>query len=108
MKWTELNDIKQLDAINQPFIVFKHSTRCPISGMAKRNVELEADMIPDDVPAFFLDLIKYRDLSNQIAERYAVRHESPQLLLIADGRCAYHASHGDISVSGVVSAIAGL
>ena len=108
MKWTELTDMNQLDDINQPFIVFKHSTRCPISGMAKRNVELEADMIPDDVPAFFLDLIKYRDLSNQIAERYSVRHESPQLLLISEGRCAYHASHSDISVSAVVSAVAAL
>lgn len=108
MKWTEFTDMNQLDALKQPFIIFKHSTRCPISGMAKRNVELEADMIPDDVPAFFLDLIKHRDLSNQIAERYSVRHESPQLLLISEDHCAYHASHGDISVSDVVSAIAAL
>jgi len=108
MKWIEFTDINQLNDISQPFIIFKHSTRCPISGMAKRNVELEADMIPDNVPAFFLDLIKYRDLSNQIAERYSVRHESPQLLLISEGRCAYDASHSDISVSAVVSAIAGL
>lgn len=108
MKWTELNNINQLSGINGPFIIFKHSTRCPISGMAKRNVELEADMIPDDVPVFYLDLIRYREVSNQIADRYAVRHESPQILLISDNSCAYHASHGDISVSGVVSAIAAL
>lgn len=108
MKWTELNDITQLNDITGPFIIFKHSTRCPISGMARRNVELEADMIPEDVPLFYLDLIKYRDISNEIADRYAVRHESPQILLISDNRCTYHASHGDISVSEVVSAIAAL
>lgn len=101
MNWTSLESAGQLDGIKQNHgysLIFKHSTRCSISMMAKRRFELDWDKIPTEIPLYFLDLIKYRDISGQIASDFAVHHESPQLLLIKDGECILDQSHGEISV----------
>ncbi len=101
MTWTALNSADQIDAIKQQpgySIIFKHSTRCSISMMAKRRFELDWDQLPESVPLYFLDLIKFREISNQIAQDFQVHHESPQLLLIKDGECILDQSHGAISV----------
>lgn len=108
MDWIPLVTSDQLEEIqksSQPSIIFKHSTRCPVSSMAKRNVQLEAVLIPEGVPTYYLDLIQFRDLSNAVAERWDVRHESPQLLLIHNNKCLYHASHNSISIAEVVNKI---
>ena len=100
MNWIQLETTQQLQDIQHISgysILFKHSTRCPISMMAKRRFELDKDALPQDTPLYFLDLIKHRDLSAAIAKTFDVYHESPQLLLIKDGKCVYHASHGEIS-----------
>jgi len=100
MKWTILEDLQQLDEIkssSQPSLIFKHSTRCSISMMAKKRFELDWDALPENMNLYFLDLIRYREISNTIAEVFNVHHESPQLLLIKDGECVYEASHGEIS-----------
>ena len=67
--------------------------------MAKRRFELDWDELPQNMPLYFLDLIKYRDLSNQVAHDFQVHHESPQLLLIKDGECILDQSHSGISVN---------
>lgn len=108
MNWIALEDINQLEKIktsSTPSIIFKHSTRCPVSGMAKRNFQLEAPLLPERVDVYYLDLIKYRDISNHIAEHWNIRHESPQVLLIKDGQCVYTASHSDIEMADVVKHI---
>jgi bacillithiol system protein YtxJ len=109
MKWTLLESAEQLHSIKQQkgySIIFKHSTRCSISMMAKRRFELEWDNLPSDVSLYFLDLIKYRDLSNLVATELLVHHESPQLLLIKDGECILDQSHGAISVDEALSVLA--
>jgi bacillithiol system protein YtxJ len=101
MNWTSLESAEQVNAIkNQPgfSLIFKHSTRCSISMMAKRRFELDWDKLPADMPLYFLDLIKYRELSGQVAHDFQVHHESPQMLLIRDGECVLDQSHGQISV----------
>ena len=108
MNWTMLNSAEQLNEIkNQEgySAIFKHSTRCSISMMAKRRFELDMDKIPGDVHLYFLDLIKYRDISNQVAADFHVHHESPQLLLIKSGECVLDLSHGEISVDEALSVI---
>lgn len=104
MKWTELNELSQLDSIieashGQPQAIFKHSTRCIISRTVKRNFEAA---MPDDhhgVAVHHLDLIAHRDISNAIAARTGVPHESPQLILIDKGEVVYHSSHQHIEAS---------
>jgi bacillithiol system protein YtxJ len=66
--------------------------------MAKRRIEMDAADLPENLPVYFLDLIKHRDISNQIAQVFHVHHESPQLLLIKDGECILDQSHSHISV----------
>lgn len=101
MNWIKLEDIKQLEDIrvaNGYSLIFKHSTRCSISMMAKKRVDMDLDDLPENVKPYFLDLIAHREISNQIAEIFSVYHESPQLLLIKDGECVLDQSHGDISI----------
>ena len=108
MNWTQLQSTDQLNEIkNLPgySIIFKHSTRCSISMMAKRKFELDWDDLPENLPLYFLDLIQYREISNQIAQLFHVYHESPQLLLIKDGECILDQSHGGISVDEALSVI---
>jgi len=109
MNWVNLTSVEQLEEIknaNGYSLIFKHSTRCSISLMAKKNFEFDWDIIPSDTKLFFLDLISYRDISNQIAEIFQVAHQSPQILLIKDGECILEASHSDISAEEVAEVIA--
>jgi len=108
MNWTQLQSTDQLNEIkNLPgySIIFKHSTRCSISMMAKRRFELDWDSLPEELPLYFLDLIQHREISNQIAQLFHVYHESPQLLLIKDGECILDQSHGGISVDEALTMI---
>jgi bacillithiol system protein YtxJ len=109
MNWTSLDSANQVDAIKQSTgysLIFKHSTRCSISMMAKRRFEMDMDKLPADMPLYFLDLIKYREISSQIAQDFQVHHESPQMLLIKDGECILDQSHGGISVDETLEVLA--
>lgn len=103
MKWEEITSLEQLEKIkksseNQPIIIYKHSTRCGISSMAIDRLERAwKDEEMQSVQTYFLNLISYREISQAIADTFGVRHESPQVLLIKDGKCTFHASHMAIS-----------
>ncbi|RTY88890.1 bacillithiol system redox-active protein YtxJ [Flavobacterium sp. RSP15] len=100
INWNELTDLVQLDEIiaisnEKPVAIFKHSARCSISRMALKQFENEFNS-SDKVTPYFLDLITHRDISNEIANRFGVTHQSPQLILIKDGKAIYNVSHSDI------------
>lgn len=104
INWIPLESSQQLDEIvklssSTPCLVFKHSTRCSISSMAKSRLEKSWDFSGEDLKPYYLDLIQFRSISNEIAERFGIHHESPQILLIRNGACTYDASHLDISVA---------
>lgn len=101
MKWIPLQSEEQLELIKssgESAIVFKHSTRCSISRIVKRNFEMDWDESLGEMPVYYLDLLNFRTISNKIAEEFNVIHESPQLLLIRDGECRYNASHSAVSL----------
>ncbi|MVN21504.1 bacillithiol system redox-active protein YtxJ [Mucilaginibacter arboris] len=105
MNWINLTSEEQIKAIKAAkgySIIFKHSTRCSISMMAKRRFELDGNLFDENTPLYFLDLIKYRELSAKVAETFNVHHESPQLLLIKDGECILNQSHSSISAEEAV------
>ncbi|WP_443937800.1 bacillithiol system redox-active protein YtxJ [Pedobacter sp. MW01-1-1] len=109
MNWLNLTSLEQLNEIKNAegySLIFKHSTRCSISMMAKRNFEFNWDVIPQETNLYFLDLIAYREISNEIAELFQVAHQSPQILLIKNGDCILEASHSDISAEEVAEVIA--
>jgi len=108
MEWNKLTDLNQISDIKSKpgySLIFKHSTRCSVSMMAKKRFELDWDIIPEGTNLYFLDLISHRAVSAQIAETFQVHHESPQILLIKDGSCVLDASHSDISADEVAEAI---
>jgi bacillithiol system protein YtxJ len=99
MNWIPLTDQTQLDLIAEasllrPQMIFKHSTRCSISVMAKNRL----DRYPghDGIDCFYLDLLQFRPISNAVTERFMVHHESPQVILIRNKECIYDESHNAI------------
>ncbi|MCX2742032.1 bacillithiol system redox-active protein YtxJ [Pontibacter anaerobius] len=112
MNWHPLTSVDQLEEImdeskNTPVVIFKHSTACSISSTAKSRLERQwAGAGIDHVKPYYLDLISYRPVSNEVAELLQVRHQSPQLLLVQDGVCTYDASHLGISVDALKKQVA--
>jgi bacillithiol system protein YtxJ len=104
MNWIPLTDLAQLDQIalassDRMQLLFKHSTRCSISVMAKNRLDRHAS--PDSIDCYYLDLLQHRDISNEIANRFNVHHESPQVILIQHGECVYDESHNAIDWSDI-------
>ena len=109
MNWIDLNNMQQLADIKElsktrPQVIFKHSTRCSISTMAKSR--LERNEQPDSGDFYFLDLLKYRSISDQIATEFAVTHQSPQILLIKNTECVYEESHSGIQMDEIAEQMA--
>lgn len=104
MNWIPLTQEEQLNQIVEksgtvPQVIFKHSTRCGTSAMVLSR--LERSGTPSHIDFYFLDLIRYRDISNKIARQFSVHHESPQILVIRNGECVYDESHISISMDEV-------
>src|SRR5690606_29602355 len=100
--WIALNSSEQLaeieaKSITKTQVIFKHSTRCGISRMVLSQFESDFDTSENNLDLYYLDLLNHRDISNAIAERYNVVHESPQLIIIKNGMAAANASHGSIN-----------
>jgi len=101
--WKELNNLEQLEEIKKlssekPVVIFKHSSRCSISSMALGRLERSWDGVDHkNTEIYFLDLIQYRNISTAVAETFDVFHQSPQIIVIKDGKAIYDESHMGIS-----------
>jgi bacillithiol system protein YtxJ len=110
LNWIEIKEVGSLDSIfngndGKPALLFKHSTRCSISSMALSRFESEWDLSPEKCDLYYIDLIAYRPVSNAIAERSNVVHQSPQAILVIDGKVQYHNSHNGISATDIAQVI---
>ena len=108
--WINITSEKDVDALNRrshevSCLIFKHSTRCPLSTVARMRIESDNNPPLDRLEYYYLDLIRYRQVSNYISTLYSVHHESPQILLIKDGECFYDDSHLDIKPEFIVQAL---
>jgi len=109
MNWIPLQSEEQIQEIveksrEKAQIIFKHSTRCSISSMAKGR--LDRSSAPENTDFYYLDLIANRNLSNKVSDTFSVHHESPQILLIKNGECVYDESHGSISMDEIEEQVA--
>src|SRR5690606_24873814 len=100
LSWNILEHSDQLEMIIQnswerPVLIFKHSTRCIISKSALRSFESGFNL-EDKMTLYYLDLLQYRNVSNEIAEVFGIVHQSPQILLIKNGKVIYNESHEGI------------
>jgi bacillithiol system protein YtxJ len=98
---TEKNQIAEIIALSNsiPVYIFKHSTTCGISAQAKENVEISFKNTDKPFLFYYLDLLKYRSVSNEVASKLNVHHQSPQLILVHDGQVAFTTSHHKIKAN---------
>jgi bacillithiol system protein YtxJ len=94
----ELNTRQECDAAfdGDASVIFKHSTQCPISANARREMESFTSG-GEPVPVYMLDVNERRELSDYVAERTGIEHQSPQVVLLRGGNPEWHASRFDIS-----------
>lgn len=102
--WHILGEMDQLDKIleesnTKPIAIFKHSTRCGISRGVLKIFERNYSLSKDQMKLYFLDLLANRDISNEIAARFKVNHESPQIIVLKDGKVVHHDSHHSIEAA---------
>ena len=102
LPWISLTTLEQLTNIQSKSqtktqIVFKHSTRCGISRMVMNQFIAAYSLSESNADLYYLDLLNYREISNEIASKFQVFHESPQLLVIKNGVAVANASHGAIN-----------
>ncbi len=100
--WIPLNTVDQLGTIKEksssrPQVIFKHSTTCGISRMVLNMFKSSYSLQDGQMDLYFLDLLANRDVSNAVASKFVVMHQSPQLLIIKNGVVVIHDSHGAIS-----------
>ena len=108
MNWISLTKETELDNIveksfSRPQLIFKHSTRCSISSVAKGRVD-KSD-IDNTFDCYYLDLIAFRNISDLVAEKFQVYHESPQVLVIRNGECIYEETHNAIRPDDILESI---
>lgn len=102
LPWIPLNDIQQLQHIIEkskvkPQAIFKHSTRCGISRMVMNQFIDMYNLTENDLDLYYLDLLNYRSISNEVGIQFMIMHESPQLIVLKNGKAVSHASHGAIN-----------
>ena len=103
MNWIALESEHQISELSDrstatAVVIFKHSTSCAISSIAKSRIANNWDIPADEIIPYYLDILRYRSISNQIADHFDVVHESPQILLIKNRECVYENSHLDINI----------
>lgn len=101
LPWKQLTTVEQLNTIEtlskgKTQVIFKHSTRCGISTMVM-NQFVSAYNIDANLDLYYLDLLSYRDVSNETGFKFQVMHQSPQLIVVRNGVVVAHASHGAIN-----------
>jgi len=99
----EIDLIKEKSLV-KPQVIFKHSTRCSISSMALSRID-KKEIASLDADFYLLNVIRNRQISHLIEKDFRVIHESPQLLIIKNGRCVYNESHSGIRFSEVESVL---
>ncbi|MCB9082223.1 MAG: bacillithiol system redox-active protein YtxJ [Lewinellaceae bacterium] len=103
LHWIALHSTEQVDTFleqshRQACMVFKHSSRCDLSAIAKYRLETDWDFSAEEMVPLLVDVVAYPALSRYLAEKLAVYHESPQVLLLKKGECTYEAAKLEINV----------
>lgn len=106
LPWKKLTRLEQLGDVKEasktrPVVIFKHSTTCGISRMVLRTFERDYAVEDGKIDLYYLDLLAFRDVSNEVAIQFQVVHQSPQLLIIQNESTVHHASHQGIQASDI-------
>lgn len=110
LPWIFLTSVDQLKDIERKSfekvqVIFKHSTRCSISSISMNKFVKNYDIAPEDADLYYLDLLNYRDVSNEVGYKFQVLHQSPQVVVIKKGAAIYDASHYAIQTDKILELI---
>jgi bacillithiol system protein YtxJ len=110
LPWIFLTSENQLDEIEKksfekPQVIFKHSTRCSISSISLNKFVDKYDVPAEAADIYYLDLLNYRSVSNEIGVKFQVIHQSPQIIVVKDGVSIYNASHYDIQADKILELV---
>lgn len=94
-----------LNSVERPQIVYKHSYRCSISMLSKRSLDSGIEELSEVADAHLVDVVSMRELSDYVAEKTGIRHESPQVLLLSRGTPYWSASHGGVRLKALQDAV---
>lgn len=105
--WKNLDTVEKIDVIienskHKLQIIFKHSKTCGISQSAYDKLESGFALLEGKVDFHYLDLLSYRSVSNEVAEKTGVLHQSPQIILLENGKVVYTVTHLAISPKKIV------
>jgi bacillithiol system protein YtxJ len=104
----DLDRLEELDAILSaagPLLLYKHSTRCGMCDSAIEQVRAFEKKQASTAPVYYLDLWAHRDVSDAVARRLGVRHESPQAIVLKDGKAATVLNHRAIRAEALAAAV---
>lgn len=87
---------------DKPQLIYKHSHRCSVCFVAKGDLEMASEKIKEYADMHFVNVVRNREASNEIASELNVRHESPQAILIDNGKVIWHGSHGSINTDALL------
>ncbi|MGB1270034.1 MAG: bacillithiol system redox-active protein YtxJ [Flavobacteriaceae bacterium] len=110
LPWIFLTSVNQLEEIEKksfekPQILFKHSTRCSISSISMNKFVKNYSIAQENADLYYLDLLNYREVSNEVGYKFQIMHQSPQVLVIKNGKAIYDASHYAIQTDKILELI---
>jgi len=108
--WNTISEKEKLNILlnrseEYPQLIYKHSTRCSVSYVAKQELDQHKETLSDHADLHLINVIEQRDLSNLIAERLNVRHESPQVLVLKNRQVIWSGSHWSVKGKEILSKI---
>lgn len=89
------------NSLQKPIILFKHSTKCPISARAFLEYQSFLESQEGDIECYMVKVIEDRPISNEIEAMTKVKHESPQILLVKNKEVLWHRSHSNITKASI-------
>ena len=110
LPWIFLTSESQLEEITKKSfektqVIFKHSTRCSISSISMNKFVRNYTVPVEDADLYYLDLLNYRSVSDEVGYKFQVMHQSPQVLVIKNGEAVYDASHYAIQTDKILELI---
>lgn len=108
VQWNTISSEDELEAIekesnDRPQILFKHSTRCGVSSMVLRRFERQSHQVLQGADFHMVDVIGTRSISNAVANRYGIMHQSPQLIVLKGEKTVFNNSHYGIATCDLAS-----
>lgn len=105
--WNTISDPSETQTLvekskNRPQLIYKHSNQCSVSFIAKEGLDSSTEELNQIADLYIIDVIRQRNISNAIATLLKIRHESPQALLLTDGKVVWKGSHWDVNAEEIL------